>query len=194
MFKKIIKLFLKGFYKIKPLEIVKYYKTRKMVQAKITKAEDGSTQMKMKGEKYPFPGFPRQHILYGSLRKLKYEIRRKSFNKVYAEVQKILPDMLPYEALCPAVKEIWRVMTILEEAEVTSDMKSFIHNLKKLLCFWFTEDDAYRFRLQFFLENLNIKKVKLSKADKYYFRAKHFKADFSDPDSYFGSIKNDVLY
>jgi len=182
------KLF-RWYFNIKPLEQVRYYKLKSKERAKLIHNEEGALEMKIDGEKYNFPGFPRGHVLMGSLASLKKTMKEVVFN----ELAKIIPDTIPVEQMCPFVKEVYRVMTMMEQAEVTPDMKSEIRNAKKIVCFFLQEDDAYRFRAQWALGNLNVNKCKLSKADKYYFRAKWFKCDYSNPDSFIGKIKNDVL-
>ncbi len=49
------------------MEMVKYWKHQAAVEAKVTEV-DGVICMKMDGEKYTFPGFPRGHLLFGQLR------------------------------------------------------------------------------------------------------------------------------
>ena len=67
------------------MEMVQYWKTKESVAAKIIKTKDG-IQMKMEGEKHPFPTFPRGHILlagngeYSKLSVLKHQIKNKIFN------------------------------------------------------------------------------------------------------------------
>jgi hypothetical protein len=161
--------------------MVGYWKRAETVKAKVTKAEDGSYQMLMEGEKYPFPGFPRGHVLFGPLAKLKHSVKNLVFNQVFAELDKMADemkaDMLPPERMAPAVRELYRVLDELENAEVVGDMKGRIRLIKRVLTFFLQEDDAYRFRWQWAMERLDMSKVKLSKADKYFFRAKWFKVD-----------------
>lgn len=246
--------------KYKNAEMVKYWITNDSVQAKVITAPEGHYVMKMEGEKYLFPSYPRGVLLFGPLSPLKHQIKNKIFNDTWAELEKggnkewikhqktnILDelyalyekgkyDALPYERLCPAVKEIWRAMTVVEK-KTGSDK---VRKLKEILCFILNEDDAYRFRVQwlvkffprwykptikhldyalkmikegevigdmkerqvllrrvlmFFLQDENIrkdcelllkeinwKKVKLTKADKYFFRAKYFKVDYPEYD------------
>ena len=134
------------------------------VNAKVTKAEDGSTVMIMEGEKYPFPTFPRSHILYGHLSKIKHEIKNQIFNeswarleegvdkewiikdiknKLFGSIAKLAEqskyDMLPVSAMCPSVKEIYRAWTKVSPQT---------WQLRNYLCFILQEDDAYRFRVQ----------------------------------------------
>ena len=177
------------YFNIKPLEQVKYYKLKNKARAKLVHNEQGALEMKIEGEKYNFPGFPRGHVLMGSLAGLKKTMKTAVFN----ELARVIPDMLPEEQMCDFVKEIHRVMTLIENAEITPDMKSEMHNMKKILCFFLQEDDAYRFRVQWVLENLNMNKCRLSKADKYYFRAKWFKLDYKDPKNIINRAINDVL-
>lgn len=175
--RKLVKLFFNWFYKIRPPEMVQYWKTKDSAKAKVVHDTDGSVKMQIQGEKYLYPGFPRGHILEGSLAKLKHKVKNAMFNEALAEIQGAMPDMMPPEKMVPAVRELWRVMTDLENAEVVDDMKGRIKLIKKVICFFLQEDDAYRFRFQWVIERMNMKQVKLTKADKYYFRGKYFKVD-----------------
>ncbi len=234
------------------MEMVSYWKTKSGVAAKVTKAKDGSTIMLMEGEKYPFPTYPRSHILFGHLSKIKHEIKNQIFNeswkkledrenkqeiisyckeKLFGEIRRLAEqskyDMLPYSAMTPSVREIYRAWT---------KVSPHTYPLRDILCFILQEDDAYRFRVQWlalwfgwfmklhpvktfdyalkmlehgeiigdmkerqrllrrvlmlsledesikkqFIElfrEINWKKVKLTKGDKYHFRGKYFKVD-----------------
>lgn len=141
------------------MEMVKYWKTGESVQAKVTEL-DGVTVMYMDGEKYPFPGFPRGHLLYGKLSKLKHEIKNQIFNDSWKlleggmseeEVVRRMPwgnictlfedyryDTIPEEKMVPSVRELHRAW-----GKVAPDSK-----LRDIVCFILQEDDAYRFRFQ----------------------------------------------
>lgn len=146
------------------MEMVSYWKRAEGVRAKITKADDGSIIMKMEGEKFAFPTFPRGHILFGHLSKIKHEIKNQIFNeswrkleegidrsKIIKDIKDILKnqitplasqslvDMLPLSAMTPSVREIHRAWT--KVSPQTAD-------LRDIICFILQEDDAYRFRVQ----------------------------------------------
>uniref|UniRef100_A0A6M3KT32 Uncharacterized protein n=1 Tax=viral metagenome TaxID=1070528 RepID=A0A6M3KT32_9ZZZZ len=146
------------------MEMVSYWKTKEAVEAKVTTAKDKSIIMQLEGEKYPFPTFPRGHLLFGNLSKLKHEIKNQIFNeswyklennipkqeiieniknKLYNEIANIAEtlryDMLPPESMTPSVKEIHRAWGIVSP-------KTGV--LRDYLCFILQEDDAYRFRVQ----------------------------------------------
>lgn len=179
--KKLVKVWFNWWYKKHPPEAVHYWKKQDAQLAKVVKADDGSLQMQIKGEKYAFPGFPRGHVLTGPLAGLKKKIKDLVFNQVFAELDKMATemqhDMLPPDKMAPAVKELYRAFDEMENAEVTGDMKGRIRLIKRVLTFFLQEDDAYRFRWQWLMEHLDMSKVKLSKADKYFFRGKYFKVD-----------------
>jgi hypothetical protein len=178
--KKIVKVFFNFYFKIKPPESVNYYKTKEAARGKVIRTEDG-LQMKIEGEKYNYPGFPRGPVLYGPLAEMKHKIKNMVFNQVFDELGKMTEDMkydmLPPEQMAPSVRELYRVLGDLENAEVVEDMKARIRLIKKVITFFLQEDDAYRMRMQWVLERLDMKKMKLTKADKYYFRGKYFKVD-----------------
>lgn len=243
-------------------EMVSYWKTKDSVSAKVSTAKEGHYQMVMEGEKYPFPGYPRGALLFGELSPLKHWIKNKIFNHIWYALEagktqeeimrelneecvpyifdigeKARFDMVPYEKLVPAIKELWRAFEVVEK-KTGSDR---VRRWKEILCFIFNEDDGYRFRFQWlakfynpnslfsknpinefeeamkmaehaevigdmkerqrlwrrgllFLFNdedvkeaflllvkeIDWKKIRLSKADKYFFRAKYFKVDYPE--------------
>lgn len=235
--------------------MVKWWKNSAGVATAPRKHPDGHMTMRIRGEKYDFPGLPRGHLLYGSLSPLKHEIKNRIFNASWDKLEsgvdrkqaiadikgeildficnlgeKVRYDMVPERNLVPAVKEIYRAWTEVEKLHPTRKMEW----LKEIMCFILQEDDAYRFRVQWAVRFLNKKdplktlehalslmehaeivddmkgrirllkrvvmlvleddeirrlfeamvrecdwkKVKLSKADAYFFRAKYFKVDY----------------
>lgn len=213
--------------------------TKEAVRAKVTTAKDGSYIMWMEGEKYPFPGYPRGHLLYGTLSKLKHELKNQFFNEnwwrlergeriqideatqnIFKIAEDLKYDMMPYEKMAPAIRELyenipdlmWRkiityilqeddgyrfrfqwmtqfldknrpfesfeyAMEMLENAEVVEDMKERVRLIKRVMLeLW--KDPVYAKYWIDFLKDLNLGNVKLSKADKYFFRAKYFKVDY----------------
>lgn len=150
------------------MPMVSYWKRSEGVAAKITKAKDGSTIMIMDGEKEPFPTFPRGHILFGHLSKIKHEIKNQIFNSAWARLEagedkkQIIEDcknilfttiadlaeqskydMLPVQSMTPSVREIHRAWTKVSP-------KTRV--LRDYLCFILQEDDAYRFRVQWLVQ------------------------------------------
>lgn len=243
-------------YRFHPPEMVQWWKNTDAVRAKATFKDDGSYEMYMGTEKYPFAGFPRGHLLFGSLSPLKHEIKNQVFNDSWAKLEKgedivadfkgpifdnILElgekakyDMFPVEKQVPAVREIHRAWT---EVSKGHSQETKLNKFRDIVCFILNEDDGYRFRFQWLVqwfpmwvkrnplkyleralsmlehgENINDMKerqvllkrvamalfddpgirewfnkfareidwklVKLTKADKYYFRAKYFKVDY----------------
>lgn len=149
-------------------EMVKYWKTKEAVEAKVTKAEDGSTVMYLQGEKYPLATFPRGYILLGYLSKVKHEIKNQIFNESWRKLEgnvnkkdiivdikhKLLNDLallfeplrydiLPPVAMTPSVREIHRAW---------SKVSPQTYKLRDYLCFILQEDDAYRFRVQWLFQ------------------------------------------
>lgn len=253
------------------MPMVQYWKKNNgVVAAKVIKDKNGALVMKMEGEKEVFPGFPRGHLLFGTLSKLKHEIKNQIFNESWAKLEEGVPikdivndvkqkivsglritddktipvgkfgdqimdycllDMVPPEKMIPTAKEVWRVLSKMEKKEPK------LHWFKLALTYILQEDDAYRFRFQWlagvltswwfknpikslkialeelenaeivgdmkakqrllsrvlgallndhkikslfleFYREMNWKKVKLTKADKYHFRGKWFKVDW----------------
>lgn len=268
------KIFFRWLYKIRPPETVKYGQSSGVAKCFVRIGKDGSRNMEIEGEKYWFPGFPRQHVLIGgSLQKFKKAMKFKIFHVMFnivpaiketeyssflkdiwrvitmmkhaeitedmrsevwnlclaytyfmhkgkdilsgkeildsvrEEIEATKYDMIPIEQCCTFVKEIWSALTELEKIETDRDIKEFINTLKRPICFFLQEDDAWRFRyqwvferlnrkiyskydlsdladknnyqvrLQFILSRMNYDRCKLSKIDKYHFRGKWFRPE-----------------
>jgi hypothetical protein len=235
------------------MPMVFYWKNKEAVQAKVTRAKNGSTIMYMEEEKYPFPSFPRAYILFGHLSKIKHEIKNQIFNESWAKLeqgvdrQEIIKDiktklfgsiyelaekskydMLPTIKMTPSVREIHRAWTkvspetwklrdyltfilqeddayrmrmqwivqwfgwfmklnpvksfdyalkMLEHGEVIGDMKERARLLRRILML-VLEDPEVKKRFVALFKEINWKKVKLTKGDKYHFRGKYFKVDY----------------
>ena len=174
----LLKLFYNWWWRKYPPESVKYYKTQQFEKAKLILTDEG-IKMQIRGEKYPFPGFPRGHIMtnpysFSNFSVLKHKIKNEIFNWAWAELEKgtsnqeivkeikkrlfgeiygIMEkskyDMFPYDKMSVAVRELWRAMTILEKENPK------IGKLKEILCFILQEDDGYRFRVQWLLDYFN---------------------------------------
>jgi len=98
-------------------------------------------------------------------------------NFVIEALVKCLPYKIPDERLSEPVRELARVFDLVIEAEDEPEQKKLIGQLKDAICMTLQEDDAWRFRVQWAVEKLNVKKFRLNKSDKYYFRGKSFKVD-----------------
>ena len=153
------------------MEMVKYWRHGHSVQAKVSTL-DGVQVMYMEGEKYPFPGFPRGHLLYGKLSKLKHEIKNQIFNESWAllesgatnedvklkikksweNIYKLFEDyqydVIPEKTMVASVRELHRAWT-----KLAPDSK-----IKEIVCFILQEDDAYRFRFQWLVSYMGFKR------------------------------------
>lgn len=228
------------------MEMVQYWKHGNSVQAKVMEI-DGVTVMRMTGEKHIFPGFPRGHVLFGKLSKLKHEIKNQLFNESWAmlengasdqqiadHIRSRLPniypifdemrfDVVPQERMSPPVRELhrawskiaprsilkdivcmilqeddayrWRfqwmvqffgwgsaekklerALTWLEHGEMIGDMKERVRLVRRILLSAMQDEENKHFLKQLFKE-VDWRKLKLTKADKYFFRGKYFKVD-----------------
>lgn len=232
--------------------MVRYWLRSESVEAKLIKMPEGHMALKMQGEDYIFPGYPRGSLLFGPLSPLKHTIKNAVFNEAWAALErgdnpsKIIRDgidlatsildkgrydMVPYDSLVPPIKELWRALTVVEK-----QLGGRVKTVKELICFILQEDDSYRMRLQwickFFgkkptmkqfeyalsmlehgevvgdmrerqrlfkrvieaalsdhrirecfdllVKELDWKKLRLTKADKYFFRGKYFRVDYPE--------------
>lgn len=151
--------------------MVQYWKYGHAVQAKVTK-ENGATVMKMDGEKYTFPGFPRgwlieRHtkedgtVVYGKLSVLKHNIKNNIFNDAFAILEKG-EDPLPHlrEIALPSLLEDLKehkydmlppermVTSVREIYRAWTKVSPETAQVRDLLTYILQEDDAYRFRFQ----------------------------------------------
>lgn len=175
---KIIRWFFNKLYRFKQPEMVGYWKNGDMARAKLTTI-NGSYAMIIEGEKYPLWGFPRGPVLFGPLAELKHITKNLLFNETWRyleegkdeegmdyiknralpaiirEISKNQYHFFPPERLCPAVKELWRAMTAVENRMKGTEARNNFNLLKKGITFFFQEDDAYRFRLQWIAKYLD---------------------------------------
>lgn len=151
--------------------MVQYWKNGDVARAKLMTI-NGAYAMQIEGEKYPLWGFPRGPVLFGPLMRLKKLSKDLVFNKtwelldqgipdkdvvgyvknfalseVIKEVEKSKYDFFPEFRMCPAVKELHRALGRVGMNDL----------LKEGICFFFQEDDAYRFRLQWLAGFINPK-------------------------------------
>lgn len=150
------------------MPMVRYWKTKESADGKITKGPDGSEIMQIEGEDYPLKNFPRTHLLFGPLSKLKHEIKNQIFNeswyaleggadpkeviqniktKLFREIPSFYApmkyDMLPENKLNPVVREIYRAWTKVSPETAV---------LRDYLCLILQEDDSYCLRVQWLAE------------------------------------------
>lgn len=153
--------------------MVSYWKHGEAQKARVFTAHDGSTKMEIFGEKYPFPGYPRGHLLFGSLSPLKHWIKNKIFNDAWYAlessverqevirrmklawsedicplIEKAKVDMVPEEKMSVPVRELYRALSVIQERH---DVQKF----KECVTYIFQEDDAYRFRFQWLVAYWN---------------------------------------
>ncbi len=159
------------FKKKKEIPSVKPKETRYLKGVEVDKEK--GVLAHIEGMKYPMKGFPREKFL----KKVLDPFKNKINDIIVKEIWKLAFDEVPDDKLSPAVREIARVLDEMIKREKTDGMKKKWTAYRKFIAAFLQEDLAYRYRAQWFLEHLDIKKVKLDKADKYYFRVKNFEVD-----------------
>ena len=68
---------------------------------------------------------------------------------------------------------------MLEHAEIVGDMKERIRLFRRITMF-ILKDESIKKYFELLMKEIDFKKVILTKADKYFFRAKYFKVDYPD--------------
>lgn len=158
----------------KKKEAVKYGEEGgKQLAKPVFNKETNSMELQIKDEKYPLRGFPRHHLLHGPLAPLKRYMK----NFVIEALVKCIPFKRPDDTLVEPVRELARVFDLMIAAEDEPEQKDLVNKMKDAVCMILEEDDAWRMRMQIFLEKLNMKKMRLTESDKYYFRGKSFRVD-----------------
>lgn len=79
--------------------------------------------------------------------------------------------------LAKYMPDIEKGLSLMEHAEVSEDMRGRIRLLKTVLLL-ILKDPKIKDLYDKFNKNINWRKVRLTKADKYYLRAKYFKCDY----------------
>ena len=138
---------------------------------------DGSNELHIENSKYPIKGVPRNSVLNEPLKAFK----RMIFRVAITMGSKLAPFENHDKNLSPAMKEVCRVFDMIAWAEGKPRMKMFWQTMKRMVK-WLDEDDAYRYRIQWFLGKLNMDKVRLDEGDTYYFRSKSFNLDLGEKD------------
>jgi len=162
MIRWIQKKFNDWWWKKHPPEMVKY---DDVARGMILSTKDG-LKMRIEGEKYLYPGFPRGHVLtsdyyFTDFSKLKHGIKNNIFNYIWYELEKgrdkneireevienwkeiyeimkkLKYDVLPMHKCCRAVRELSK-----------GNCEGVFKQIVEVMCFIFQEDDAYRFRFQ----------------------------------------------
>lgn len=137
----------------------------------VGKDKDGRIITKSKEEKFPFPGFTDRETLMvvGAIKRL----IPLGIDFLYQGIQQyIFKDPKEY---CRFVGEIYRWFNeTLIAREESEEMKEKWRKIRDVVCVILQHDDAYRFRLQDALPELNLKECELTEADKYFFRMKNY--------------------
>lgn len=76
----------------------------------------------------------------------------------------------------PTLKDFDKGLAMLEQAEVVDDMKERERLFRRIFMFMVKDSEMFNK----FLKEVNWSKVGLTKADKYFFRAKYFKVDYPE--------------
>ncbi len=139
-------------------------------------SKGGGQYLNMTNSKYPMRGVPRDSALVAIIGPFKKAATRLIRDMVLSVVAHEIRE----DRLSEPVREIARGFDLLSSAEGNLQYKLMWQDYKRAFCNFFEEDDAYRFRLQWMLTKLDLKKIKLNANDLYYFRAKRFNVDLKE--------------
>jgi len=129
------------------------------------------------GEKYPFKGKP-THDSLGHLTMIKALIDKL----IQSRLATFIVHEMPLEELSKPSRVLYEEMDNLIDAEKLESHKKDWRNYKKVLIYFFENDLAYRYRLQWLFERMakRIDEWKLDDGDKYHARVKNFRVDLDE--------------
>lgn len=131
---------------------------------KVTFPKEGGTFSHLKGRKFPFPGFPHAGIVAAMAM-----IKRLIPSLISSYHGLIKPKLIKPERYSKSIREIYRLFNLLIEREKSDGMKQKWIQMRDLVCMTLEFDNAYRFRLQDVLSEINLDEIKPTDGDKYYF-------------------------
>jgi len=160
---------------------------------KIVVPKRGGIDVYVKGLKYPFSGYPHRPMVKSaciikSISKILMEfftslVSKKGIIKLIflrKNIEELIPKLiilfsfivddqrLKERYYSHAAREIYRVFNIMIEREEAEPMKDKWRRVRDIVCLVIQFDSAYGYRLQDFLSELNIKKIKLTKRDLFF--------------------------
>ena len=147
-------------------------------QVLMEQKKEGGTESWIPGHPFPFPGMP-DEVVVETL-----AVFKKIFPIIYKWGWIVMRDRLP-KYLIPQsqngdiglidpkryskpVRELHRAFTVVRSREGESEMMGKWTEMRDMLCMFFEYDDAYRFRLMDFIEELNKKEFEFTEADRYW--------------------------
>jgi hypothetical protein len=134
--------------------------------AKVEKVEfpkEGGTFTYLEGHPYPFPGFPEQRFVQKTAL-IKALIPALCRGAKYL----INSDKIDPKRYSRPVREIYRLFNLLIEREKDQGNKDKWTQIRDVVCYILEFDNAYRFRLQDVLKEINLDEIKPDEATKYY--------------------------
>lgn len=120
--------------------------------------------------KWTIPGmitFVKETMGIPSLKKIK-AIKRIGSMAIKVFFERLKPLKPLPKRYCPAVREIHRVTSLLIDRENSPKLKREWLMVRDLMCMILEFDNAYRYRFQDFMSELDVSKLKLDKIDLYH--------------------------
>ena len=125
--------------------------------------ESGGSFTNIHGEKFPFPGIPDKDVVMDIS---KYKKMVPVAIDAYADF--FIQHALKPEKYCKAVREIYRLFTLMSDREMEPKNKDRWLKVRDMVCVILEFDNAYRFRLQDMIKEARIEELELDEADKYW--------------------------
>jgi hypothetical protein len=124
---------------------------------------EGGTFTEISGQEYPFPGLPSIEVVQDIE---KYKRMIPVAIEAYAEF--FAQHRLKPERYCRAVREIYRLFTLLSQRECNGKNRERWLRVRDMVCVVAEFDSAYRFRFQDIIKEARIEELQLSEGDKHW--------------------------
>jgi len=165
----------------------------RLIPHKVETPKEGGIKSYYGGEEYPYPGYRNREtskLVEITKRTLKIrfkEILKNPFNFMFGKIKKKIGKWINFASwalrdsrLKPKfysrpVREIYNAFTKLIERENSLNMKDKMRGVRDVVCTILEFDQAYRFRAQDILSEIDPEKMKMDKADEHYAKKTNYK-------------------
>jgi len=130
---------------------------------KVEFPKEGGVLSYLKGRKKPFPGFPHAELVatMGFIKRLIPSLLSGYYSL-------IKPKLIKPEKYSRPVREIYRIFNLLIERESDEGMKQKWIQMRDIICMILEFDNAYRFRFQDVVSEMNLEEIKPDENAQYY--------------------------
>lgn len=154
---------------------------------RVERPEEGGIFTYQDYGKYPYPGF----ITPDDLEEM--SVRKRIIPFALEITRKLLSKYIPKDPkeYSRPVREIYRVMSLAVERHKCTAPRDTFRNIRDIVCVLLERDDAYRPVAQDILPELDLEKIKMDEAEKWWFCAKPYYFGGKEQEEYWKRIQNE---